>query len=177
MNGWWIGALYVIGALISARTYILFLQTKVEKEDRRAHWHQEPESIFVIFILAVWPLIAAAWLSWKIMFPRGVRTKYSIQREREAKRRDYERAVQQMERAARRMLELELEAKVAPLAICAGPGDEPTDEQREAAMAYAKAEREFEEACKIVSDNRGKPWSIGHLANVRIRKPRAKVSS
>lgn len=177
MNGWWFGAAYFIGALLSARTYILFLQTNVEKEGQCAHWHQEPESIFVIVIAAMWPVFATGWLSWKIMFPRGVRTKYSIQREREAKRRDYERAVQQMERSARRMLELE--AKLAPLAICASPEDEPgpTDEQREAAMAYAKAEREFEEACRTVSENRGKPWSIGHLASVRIRKPRAKVSS
>lgn len=176
MNNWWWLA-YFVGALISARTYILALQTRVEKDSRTTHtrWHQEPESIFVVFVVAVWPIIAAVWLSWKIMFPRGVRTKYSIQREREAKRRDYERAAEQMERAARRMLELE--AKVVPLAICAGPGDEPTDEQREAAMLYAKAEREFEEACRVVSENRGKPWSIGHLTSVRIRKPRAKVSS
>jgi hypothetical protein len=177
MNSWWFGAAYVIGALISARTYILGLQTKVEKDTRstHTHWHQEPESIFVVLVVAVWPIIAALWLSWKIMFPRGVRTKYSVQRKREARQREHERAVQQMERAARRMLELE--AKVAPLAICAGPGDEPTDEQREAAMAYAKAEREFEEACRIVSENRGKPWSIGHLTNVRIRKPRAKATT
>lgn len=173
MNGWWLGAAYFIGALLSARTYILFLQTKVEKDGRRAHWHQEPESIFVVLVVAMWPIFATAWLSWKAMFPRGVRTRYSIQREREAKRRDYECAVQQMERSARRMLELE--ARLAPMAICAGPEVEPTDEQRDAAMAYAKAEREFEEACRIVSENRGKPWSIGHLANVRIRKPRARV--
>lgn len=173
MNPWWWWGAYYIGALVTARAYILFMQTKVEKEGRRRHWHQEPESVFVVFAVLLWPLFASAWLSWKIMFPRGIRTRYSVRREREAKRRDYERAVQQMERAARQMLELE--ARVAPLAICAGPEDEPSDEQREAAMLYAKAEREFEEACRIVSENRGKPWSIGHLANVRIRKPRARV--
>lgn len=177
MNGWWFGVAYFVGALLSTRTYILFLQTKTEKEreqgGRYRHWHQTPEGALVVLVALVWPIIATGWLSWKIMFPRGVRTRYSIQRQREVKRRDYERAVQQMERAARQMIELE--AKVAPLAICAGPGDEPTDEQREAAMLYAKAEREFEEACRIVSENRGKPWSIGHLTNVRIRKPRVRA--
>ena len=175
MSDWWWYGGYYIGALLTVRAYILFMQTKVEKEGRRRHWHQEPESVFVVFAALLWPIFATAWLSWKVMFPRGIRTRYSVQQRREAQRRDYERAVQQMERAARQMLDLE--AKVAPLAICAGATeqDEPSDEHREAAMLYAKAEREFEDACRIVSENRGKPWSIGHLASVRIRRPRARV--
>lgn len=175
MNGWWYGAVHLIGALISTRIFILYQQTRVEKEGRWRKWTRHPESPLVVFVPLFWPVLAAAWLCWKLMFPRGIRTKYSIRREREEKQRERERALQRLDEAAARLLELEM--KAPPLAICAGEdGGGPSLEQRKYAMAYTAAEHEFAEACRVVEENRGKPWSIGHLTNVRIRKPRVRVS-
>jgi len=94
----WILLMYLAGASFTVRRKVLQMQ-EWEEQDFKAicgdckatRKHQcsqhdtegNGKAAGVLFIPIFWPLVLVVWLWWKLLFPRGVRTKTSIAKARE----------------------------------------------------------------------------------------------
>jgi hypothetical protein len=188
MNWWLLGALYWLGFTQVGRLLFMWAEEAREaaNEKRCQEYYRRmldrsdiPQFWGAVFGSMFWPIAVFVWLTIKLMFPRGLTTKAKRHRLRETAEKERQQRVIRMETAAKRLLEIDQRRQL--LAITAVPEGELAFqaaqlESTQVAKAYEEAEREFAEACAIVQANAGKPWSIGHLANVRIRKPRAKAT-
>jgi len=179
---WWmLAAAYWLGFTQIGRLLFLWAEEAREVKNERRRDRYAPmvdrsdigEFWAAFFGSIFWPIAVFIWVTKKLMFPRGMRTKRAIRLQREKEAKERQARFDRMETAAKRLLELDQRQR---LAITAGPGEGGIN-PLQIATDYAKAEAEFAEACRIVQENAGKPWSIGSLAKVRIRKPRAKTAA
>jgi hypothetical protein len=110
--GWWILGTYIVGAFFACRTFLLRERGDFEqrldvwKEDRKKHgkdfyWsHENPrptwtgfENALITVATILWPVFFLGWLGVRLaryliagltflMFPRGIRTRYSRKKEK-----------------------------------------------------------------------------------------------
>lgn len=84
---------YLIGALLMTRIATLRLRDKYER--RMAYWRDQvrygsgrPEWYAYVWgiipLVVFWPIVVLALASWKLIFPRGVKTQFAKERELEA---------------------------------------------------------------------------------------------
>lgn len=135
----WFGAAYYMGALLTLRQVVLYVQElreqRVGTSKRNGWWNQE-EAWVVLLAVPFWIVFALGWLSWKLIFPKGIRTR---QAKEQAKKREAAQAQAAMEenlRQAERII-------------------------RDYAMPRTVAEECFDGACEQVYRDRGNPWTIG----------------
>lgn len=92
---WWLWvSSYVAGGMLAFR--LAYLDVTEDSERRvdactdhvykegegcqKPHRHYEGNTVMTTVVALFWPLVGAAMLSWKIMFPRGTVTKYAKQK-------------------------------------------------------------------------------------------------
>lgn len=171
---WWpLGLAYYVGALLTLRSYVLHVEELRQQRRReggylsRRGWIKQPEAGWVFVAVPFWPALAFGWISWKLIFPKGVKSR-SIKRaeaedRREAERKEREEAQARFEENLHRAEQLL--KNWAPRAI--GPGTPPITADE--VLAYELAAASFNGACEQVWRDRGKPWRIGALEHVRAR--------
>lgn len=173
---WWaLGVVYYVGALLTLRHEVLSVYELREKHYKR--YGPQVKSKFTMAFVPIfviwWPAVAFCWISWKLIFPKGVKTREVKRREREARReverRAQEEAQARFEENIRRAEELLKEW--APKAM--GPGSSATPIE---VLTYELAAASFNGHCEQVWQDRGKPWSIGALARVHARAKAAMKS-
>lgn len=160
----WVLAYYT-GLLVTLRQYVLYVETLRERRVKSSHraqkWSQQREAPFVAFIPWLWPLFAVAWLSWKLIFPRGVKTKQAKDVARQAAldatRKEDERLLAEAQKL--------VQAWRPPQLIVLESAPEPVED----VLTYEVAAKSFNGACDQVWETRGRPWSIGSLAKIRTR--------
>lgn len=167
---WWV--LYHVGAMVTLRQFVLAMENL--RERRHNHrWYNQPEMGFLVFVVPFWPIVAVAVLSWKAIFPRGVKSRNARKQEREERKTQARRELEAARVAAAKREEMTYrEAEEILKSFMAQPDalamiPEPT----EFVMPHDLADMNFTDACDQVWRDRGQPWSIGTLANVggRIR--------
>jgi hypothetical protein len=151
-----IWAALVANALINARVAVLFIQDGEDRVKARVagkfdviRW----DGIGYLFLVAwVWfaPLITTYWILKKILFPRGIKSKFAKQQE--AKRAREAAATAAAER------ELELQRTIEDMKTWI-PGSIVCEAPQQAALGWEAAADVFDIACAQVSADRGKPWT------------------
>lgn len=185
MNWFWVA--YYVGAVITFRRSVLYLETqRVRRNEFRrtmvSRWYKEAETPALVPLIMGWPIIAVAYISWKLAFPRGVKTKAARQREREDRQRklDEEKARQQRRdeelyrQAAAVLREYVVEQDAIAAAVPPTLRNWNFDRTDDEVLDRSVAETCFAEACEQVWRERGKPWHIGALTSIRVR---AKVAT
>lgn len=135
----WFGAAYYMGALLTLRQVVLYVQ---ELREQRVgtygdhNWWCQREAPLVILAVPFWVVFALGWLSWKLIFPKGVQTRHAKE---QAKKREAAQAQAAMEENLRQAEQI----------------------IRDYAMPHAVAEECFDGACEQVYRDRGNPWTIG----------------
>lgn len=101
------GLVYVVGTAIALRILILGNENKMQiandKGSRKyagmTNWYDMPSTFFgTVLGTIAWPLLAVLWVYWKIVFPKGRKTKFM--REKELRVREAE-AAEKLKRAER----------------------------------------------------------------------------
>lgn len=152
-----IWAVLGINALINARVAVLVIQdgedrvrAGVEGKLTVVHWDS-----FGVIVLIGWtylsPLITAVWLVRKVLFPRGIKSKFA--KEQEARRAN-EAAVKA---AAER--ELELQRTIEDMRTWI-PGSIVGDVPQQMALGWEAAADMFDVAGAKVYEDMGKPWRV-----------------
>jgi hypothetical protein len=166
---------YYIGAVIALRFSVLWAKEKIDR-NHQGGWR--PEDTFTIFVMvALWPIVASLLLSWRLAFPRGVQTRWAREQRAAAIAHSQHLDLLVAEGIVKDFAAThsshwtEIEASTSVVvptgqrtwSVRPDEGDHEKVPSREAAEAY------FDEACQQVWRERGQPWSIGALANVRTR--------
>lgn len=103
----WIVALlvYVVGTAVTLRILILGNENKMQEANDRGsrkyaghtNWYDLPGTFFgTIFGTIAWPVLAVLWVYWKLVFPKGRKTKFM--RTKELRAREAE-AAEKLKRA------------------------------------------------------------------------------
>jgi len=115
---------YLIGALLMTRIITLRLRDKYER--RMAYWRDQvrygsgrPEWYAYVWgiipLVVFWPIVVLAFASWKLIFPRGVKTQFVRERERLAKAKETEARAAKAEEDLRKMQDEVLKFGTSPL--------------------------------------------------------------
>lgn len=184
-NWAWVLAYYV-GAVVTLRRCVLYLGARREKNGQMSgrYWYRESDAPVVVPATLFWPILALCYFTWKIMFPRGVRTKKMRERERQAKLQLIEddkaaqraREKQLFEQASAILREFVVEQDAIEAAVPETLRYWNPDSSDDKILDYSVAERCFADACEQVWRERGKPWHIGALTAVKARARVAKKS-
>lgn len=153
----WLTMALVLNALINARVAVLKIQ---DNEDRiKAGVLKRQDTDFSwdwwgVFALVAWvfvsPLVSAVWILKKIMFPRGIKSKFA----REQEKRAAEKKARKAELERRHLMEDQLREVLewAPGSIVA------KEQPQEMAIGWQAAADVFDAAVEKVRRNAGMPW-------------------
>lgn len=155
-----IWAVIVVNALINMRIGILEFQDGEDRvKARQVHadevlcWSGAGVSALVAWVVFS-PIVTIVWLTKKLLFPRGIKSKFAKEQEAKKAKEEAERALQEMEEERKRLF-LEAQAILVDWA----PGSLVTSEPEQHALGWEAAADVFDAAADQVRRDKGKPWT------------------
>jgi hypothetical protein len=100
---------YFVGAALTLRGLVLNFQDRIDRRRAKGKYTMSLMLEYgphIVVGAMFWPFLILGWGTWKLLFPRGVKSKYAREREREAKLKAAERAA---EKEAERLRKMEQE--------------------------------------------------------------------